>query len=365
MNFDQLPFIPGLKLSGLFYNQAVRPIMEAQFPQVPHAAARLDYGSDVLGFDTLQSRDHGWGPKVTLFLTQGDYDRYRQAISDVMADQLPTQIEGYPTNYDLPFSGEAGLEPIGHGPVRHWVAVVTLPAFFSEYLGIDPTCPLNDLDWLTLPEQHLGTIASGKVFHDGLHQLQDVCDRLRWYPRDIWLYLLANQWRRIDQEEPFMARCGDVGDDLGSRVVASRQIIEIMKLCFLMEQQYAPYYKWFGTAFQKLDCAPALAPILQAIFNSQSWVERETHLSEAYLLVMEIHNRLGLTPAIEPQISPFFNRPYQVPHTARFVDALHAQIQSAPVRHLPRDIGSVGQFVNSTDILSDPQVCQKLKSIYS
>jgi hypothetical protein len=52
-----------------------------------------------------------------------------------------------------------------------------------------------------------------------------------------------------------MARCGDVGDELGSRLVAARLIEELMRLCFLMEKQYWPYAKWFGTAFSKLACA--------------------------------------------------------------------------------------------------------------
>jgi hypothetical protein len=46
-----------------------------------------------------------------------------------------------------------------------------------------------------------------------------------------------------------MARCGDVGDELGSRLVAARLIEE------LMQKQYWPYAKWFGTAFSKLACA--------------------------------------------------------------------------------------------------------------
>lgn len=54
-------FIPGLKLSEYFFDEAIRPIMADSFPQLPYSAARLDYGSDVLGFDTPMSMDHGWG----------------------------------------------------------------------------------------------------------------------------------------------------------------------------------------------------------------------------------------------------------------------------------------------------------------
>jgi len=364
MNGDTPAFVPGLRLCEIFYFEAVRPILDRHFSGMPHCAARLDYGSDVLGFDTPLSRDHGWGPKVTLFLSQKDYDTCRDSISEMMANELPTEIRGYPTNYDEPFSGDSGMQAVRHGPVRHWIAVDTIPSFFRRYLGIDPGAPIQEVDWLTIPQQHLRTIQSGKVFYDGLNQLEALRERLRWYPLDVWLYLMANQWHRIDQEEPFMARCGDVGDDLGSRVVASRQIVEIMHLCFLMEKQYTPYYKWFGTAFARLEWAPALTPIFQHVFDSRDWVEREGALSEAYQILMAMHNNLGVTPAIEPQIAPFFNRPYQVPRSARFADALHESIQSDVVRGFPRDIGAVDQFVNSTDILSDPEWGRKFKEIY-
>jgi hypothetical protein len=361
---NQIPFIPGLELAASFYHDAVRPILDLYFPGVSHAAARLDYGSDVLGFDTPQSRDHGWGPKVTLYLSKTDLDQYKDQISTAMAEYLPLEILDYPTNYDAPFTGEAGMVAIESGPVSHWVALTTDSDFFKGYLGVDPIEPLDVVDWLTIPAQHLRTIASGEIFQDDPGLLTDVVERLRWYPHEIWLYMLANQWRRIDQEEPFMARCGDVGDEAGSRLVATRQVDELMRLCFLMERQYMPYYKWLGTAFNRLDCSVELNPIFQSVFNSQTWRERETHLSEAYLVVMKMHNALGLTPFIEPEITPFFNRPYLVPHAGRFSDALHEAIQSEFLRDLPRDLGALSQFVNSTDILSNPEVCRKLKLVY-
>jgi len=39
-------FRPGLQLSERFYWEAVRPILDAHFPDLPHAAALLGTGSD-------------------------------------------------------------------------------------------------------------------------------------------------------------------------------------------------------------------------------------------------------------------------------------------------------------------------------
>jgi hypothetical protein len=364
MDRDRPPFIPGLKLCEYFFEEAVRPVLDDCFPGLAYSAGRLDYGSDVLGFDTPLSRDHGWGPKVTLFLLQKDCIQLKEQIPEVLSRKLPGEIRGYPTNFDFPFSGEGSMVPAETGRINHWVGVTTIPDFFEAYLGINPTESISVVDWLTIPQNHLRTVASGVVFHDGLDQLGKIQQRLGWYPKDIWLYLLANQWRRIDQEEPFMARCEDVGDEVGSRIVASRQVNEIMRLCFLMKRQYAPYYKWFGTAFSLLDCAQEFNPIFKRIFDSQNWLEREAYLSAAYQVVMQIQNALGLTPIIEPTISRFYNRPYKVPGSDRFVQALHKAIQSKEVRELPKYMGGVDQSVDSTDILSNPHDSKKFSAFY-
>src|SRR5205823_1395564 len=111
MQIDESPpFIPGRELSRLFYFEAVRPILERRFPGLAHAAARIGWGSDVLGFDTEMSADHGWGPTVTLFLREQDA-RHEQEIHAVMARELPPTIHGIPVH-----SGDAS-DPGHHHPV--------------------------------------------------------------------------------------------------------------------------------------------------------------------------------------------------------------------------------------------------------
>jgi hypothetical protein len=175
---------------------------------------------------------------------------------------------------------------------------------------------------------------------------------------------MANQWRRIEQEEPFMGRCGDVGDELGSRILGARLVHELMQLCFLMEKQFAPYSKWLGTAFSKLECAQVLAPVFQGVLNSQDWKERQKHLSQAYLVLGQMHNALDVTAFIKPEITSFYSRPYQVPHSGRFVEALLAKIHSDEVIAIPQYAGSVDQFVNSIDVLESMPHCRRLAVIY-
>src|SRR5512135_2849613 len=82
-------FIPGIELSRLFYFEAVLPILQERFPNLPHAAARLGAGSDVLGFDTPMSTDHDWGPRLMLFLAEDDADRLHETIYKALQATLP------------------------------------------------------------------------------------------------------------------------------------------------------------------------------------------------------------------------------------------------------------------------------------
>ncbi len=355
-------FIPGMKLSEIMYNDAVLPIIDKYYPDLIYSAARIDEGSDVLGYDTPQSMDHDWGPRLSLFLAEKDFKKYKNALHKKLANNLPFEIHGFPTNYIDNDDGDQ-LEPTTTHPLNHRVEIHTIPGFFKKYIGINPLKPIKEIDWLLLSQQKLRTITYGKVFYDSLNQLEKIRKILAWYPHEIWLYLLACQWQKINQEEPFMARCGDVGDEPGSVLVSNRQIIEIMKLCFLMEKEYIPYFKWFGSGFATLSCSKKILPLINGIQSSQNWKEREKYFSKIYKIIGTMHNRLSLTDKIEVKINKFYNRPYKVLESSRYVDSLKIKIKSKKIRSLPL-VGSIDQFVDSSDIKGWTKRTKSLRSIY-
>ncbi len=360
-------FIPGLKLSELFYHEAVLPILESAFPGLPHSAALIGSGSEVLGFDTPMSSDHHWGPRVMLFLRDDDHAAHAAAIHETLRHRLPTEFRGYPTNFSAPNPDDNGtqlLQPISAGPVNHRAVCLTLRGFLHEVIDVDIDAPLDAADWLTIPSQKLRTITAGAVYHDAVG-LEALRARFAWYPRDVWLYLLAAGWARIGQEEPFVGRTGYVGDDLGSQVIAARLVRDLMRLCFLMEQQYPPYSKWYGTAFARLACAAELTPILRGVNLAQSWRERERALTQAYAVVARLHNALGITAPLPTTVSSFHGRPFKVIHGEQFAAAIKAQISDPAVRAIPADIGSIDQFSDSTDLLEATELRRRLKGLYN
>jgi hypothetical protein len=358
-------FVPGLDLAERLYWEAVRPVLDAHFPGLAHSAALLGYGSEVLGYDTPRSMDHEWAPRGLLFVSEADEAAHGPAIGEALSRGLPHEFRGLPVDLVRPEGGgNAVMTRVAEGPVRHRVQVWTVAGFCRWQIGFDPRPSMSVADWLVVPQQRLLGVTAGRVFHDGLAQLEPLRASLRYYPEDVWLALLAAQWRRIDQEEPFMARCGDVGDELGSRVVAARQVRELMRLCFLMEKTYWPYTKWFGTAFARLPCAPRVGPHLSAALAAADWREREQALGGAYRAVAEMHNGLGVTEPVETDLSTFHDRPYLVIHSGRFVDALRARIED-PVLTEAAMTGCADQFADSTDVLSYPRRYARLHGFFT
>jgi hypothetical protein len=365
-----MTFVHGLDLSEALYREGVEPILRRHFADLPYAAARIGTGSDVLGFDDQRSTDHYWGPMLDLFLSEPDLVRSGDDIHRVLADELPFEVLGVSTHF-RPFEGqEAHLGGLGHTaptterPIKHGIMLHRVRPYFIGHLGSDPLGELKPVDWLVMSEQHLRMLSAGRVFHDGLGELNRARAALAYYPHDVWLYLLAAQWARIGQEEPFVGRTGEVGDELGSRVLAARLVRDVMRLAFLLERTYAPYSKWFGTAFARLACSATLGPHLDNALRATDWRTRESHLVKAYEQVAAMHNALGVTPPVPDSVAAFHDRPFLVINGEEIAGAIERAISSEKVRQLPPRLGSINQWADATDVLDRPRLLQRLRAVY-
>ena len=99
-------------------------------------------------------------------------------------------------------------------PVSHHVEIASLDDWLRDGLGFNPSEGVPLRDWLSTPQEILLELTAGAVFYDDLGELAAMRKALAWYPDQVWLWLLACQWRRIHQEEPFVGRTAEVGDDL-------------------------------------------------------------------------------------------------------------------------------------------------------
>lgn len=136
-----------------------------------------------------------------------------------------------------------------------------------------------------------------------------------------------------------------------------------MRLGFLLERRYAPYSKWLGSAFARLDCANEVGPALAQMLSADDFEARESGWVEAIEALARRHNALGLTAHLEPTARAFYSRPYCVIGAGRFAAACIESVTDPWLRDLPR-VGGIGQFVDSTDVLSVGELTGRAAGFY-
>ena len=321
----------GLRLSEEFYRACVAPAIAAEFPRLPHAAGLMGRGSEVLGYDDSMSTDHTWFARVTVFVAGEVLVEQGESVQAQLTARIPDLFEGVPTE----------------------VTVTTVQQYFLDQLDLDVSVDWDAYDWLSLPEQRLCAMTAGAVFHDDL-DLEQVRQRLAYYPRDVWLYLMLAGWWRVHPEMNLVGRAGYAGDELGSALIASEMVSGLMHLSFLIERRYAPYAKWFGTAFSELQIADRLSAPLDSALHARTWRQREEALGSGYEIVAGAFNDLEITPRLTLEPVRMWERPFTV-MWADFPGALSASISDPQVRDLVErwPTGGIDQV---RDILWAPQV---------
>lgn len=325
----------GVEISRRYYEHVVRPLLDARWPGLLHAAGRLGAGSDVLGLDDDVSRDHDWGLRLSLFLPAelvGSVDAY-------LDSELPSQFAGLPTRF--PFTGTT--------VPRHHVETQTLDGFLLDRLGFSDLEELNVEQWLSLTGQSVLEVSAGPVFYDATGELHAARSALAWYPTDVWTYIVGSCWRQLEEEMPLMGRAGQVGDERGSRLIGARLAGTAMQLTFLLHRTWAPYSKWIGSIFDRLPNSSTIGHHLDALLDAGDWRSRQAHMAQALHQVLELQHDAGL-PAPAPATLPFWNRPFLFPNEA-IASALHNSLTDPAVLALPRGRGNIEQITNNVAVL--------------
>lgn len=333
-----------MQLARGYFADVVEPLLAAHLPEIRYAVGRLGSGSDVLGLDDDTSKDHDWGLRLTLLVTVENVG----TVNTLLEQHLPQAYAGWPTRFATTFDPR----------VRHRVEVADPTAFAESRLGLDPSrLEAEPHTWLGLTGQCVLEVVGGPVFVDQVGAITAIRRQLEWYPDDIWLHVLAADWRALAQELPFVGRTADVGDDLGSRLTTARLARTLLHLVFMLERAWPPYPKWAGSVLATLHTGAAVSSALGAAMAATTWADREAGLVEAIDTLWRRQRDLGL-PGADLATEQFFDRPYRsVPDTA--VSRLIAAIDDPTVRGRP-PVGSVEQWVDSVDVLVDPSARLRL-----
>ena len=179
----------GLALCAEFFHTCGEAMLGRDFAAQRHriAAGLCGEGSECFGFDDAVSRDHDFGPRFFLFLTEEDNASFGYALARAYA-ALPQE-----------FHGVRRLAANTVGAPRG--GVLTIPAFYRRFTGC-PGVPPENLAWLAVPEYALACAVSGAVFSDPLGEFSKIRAQLaKGYPEDVRRKKqppAPSKWRRRD-----------------------------------------------------------------------------------------------------------------------------------------------------------------------
>lgn len=306
-----------------------------------------------------------WGPRFHLFLDKEDIC-LKDGIFRALSENLPYTYEGYSVNFTDPDPNDCGVQHpkyIREGKVNPLIFIQTFDDYLIEQLGTSDLDRIKPFEWLAFSEHRLLSLVSGKLFVDELNCV-DAISKIKYYPREVKLYMIASNWDIIASEQAFVKRCGECGDEIGSRIICARIAERLMRLCFLYKNTYAPYSKWFGTAFGRLNLDEKIKNTINLALAANSLDEREDKIVEAQVLVAEMHNASGLTDFVDYQIESYFGRNIKVIFADKFAEATANELTNTVFENVPL-IGTLSQIGGLSSYSDEKEYYTQITKLYS
>ncbi len=357
-------FIKGLELCEGFFLDVAKPILDKNYNNLLYTAGVIGYGADVIGFDDETSSDHMWGPRFYLFLNDKDIG-LKDEIIELFSNQFPYTYKGYSVHFSEPDVNDGGVrrqEYIDNGKVSPLIFIYKFSDYLKSYLGVDSLDSLLPRDWLSFSQHKLLALTSGKLFVDGLN-IGSELEKLKYYPEDVKLYLIASNWSLVAEEQAFVKRCHNVGDEIGSVLVCARIAERLMRLSFLYCNRYAPYSKWFGKAFGLLPISDEIKLTINKAITANNITQRENSIVKAQKLLADMHNLLSITEFVDVKIENYFGRDIKVIFADKIADHTAKKLIGTMLEKYPL-IGTLSEVANFTAISDNAEYRDNVKALY-
>ena len=355
----------GLDLSREFYFECVKPIIIEKLPEMSgnYAAGLLGYGSDVIGNDDELSRDHEWGPRCHLFLTEVTHKELSTELDNILRDNLPLEFSGFSTRFTLTDNGSIPTtDKFGYHHI-----VITTPKRFLELTIGRRGIPESDFEWLGISEQRLLEFTTGEVFEDYIGELTSLRNGLAYFPEDVWRFRLAFTLESLGWEDDLISQCGQRNDSISMHLNTSKTVERIMRLVFLLNSKYAPLYpKWLHREFHKLpEIAKDIEGELLGMLEGRDYHQKMEVLNRIYerlLIIMENQSICKSYKGTFRQSSSGVR--FDIQSSAKDVlSTIQGELKDLVIDNMP--LGAVDQWMLNEDILLSAEHMKSLMSVYN
>lgn len=257
----------GLELSEKFYNEYGKKMIDDNFSHIKDflAIGLVGSGSECFGFDDEFSQDHDFEPGFCIFLPDENFVSEKDAFQLERAySRLPKEFEGYKRNLINPVGGNR------HGVIR-------ISDFFESKMG-DKNGDVLNKDWFFISEQFLLEATNGKIFLDNFGLMTKIRKKLEYLPEDVRLKKLAGNILVMAQAGQYnYQRCVKREDTAAAQLAVVEFVNSALKVIFLLNKKYIPYYKWSFRALKELSELSELYYELEYLISSSN-TEKEAKL---------------------------------------------------------------------------------------
>ncbi|MCF0113945.1 MAG: DUF4037 domain-containing protein [Erysipelotrichaceae bacterium] len=232
----------GIELSRGYYEEFGKPMLEQDFPDLlPYIAVGfVGSGSERYGYDDEVSQDHDYEPGFCIFLPSEEVvDRKRAFQLERAYAKLPKEYKGIKRQLISAVGGDRN-------------GVIRTAEFFGKAVGAKDG-NLTIQQWLEIPDYALAEAVNGEVFYDGYGEFSAIRERLLEYPEDIMLKRLAGNLLIMAQSGQYnFMRCLKHGEVEAAQLACHEFVNAAIKVTFLLQGRYVPYYKWSFRALRSL-----------------------------------------------------------------------------------------------------------------
>jgi len=220
-----------LELSREYFSNTALPSLRERFPELDGrlAAGLAGNGSECFGYDDEISRDHDWGVDFFIWLNEAD----AHLIPELSAWKIRLLTE-HPSEFPRTkseYGARVGIETVG--------------SFYKSLIGME-TCPVELNEWLRAPEENLSMVVNGEVFIDETGEFTKTRKQLlEYFPEALRLKRISSSCMTIAQSGQYnFARNMKRGDTVAARNALVMWSDAVIRLVFLLNKRYRPYYKW-------------------------------------------------------------------------------------------------------------------------
>lgn len=276
----------GLDLAEKFYKEYGEKMIDEGFSHIKQylATGICGSGSECMGFDDALSQDHDFEPGFCIFLPDETIVSSKdEFLLERAYSKLPKEFSGFKRNT---------LNPVGGN--RH--GVIRISNFFENKTG-DKNGEITTKGWFFVSEQYLLEATNGKVFSDNFGLLTSIRQKLSYLPEDVRLKKMAGNLLIMAQSGQYnYSRCINRQETGAAQLAISEFVNATLKVIFLLNKKYIPYYKWVFRVARGLEVLSYLHSDLEYIISSAN-SEREVKLKNEIIekisaeIINEIENQ--------------------------------------------------------------------------